>query len=285
MRNTIGLYTKDIELEVKLLGAEMISLKNSAKKNLLWEKDENHWNRIAPNLFPIVGKLKSDTYRFGEKKYSMKQHGFARDLEYEVCANKVNKLELVLRQTSETLAQYPFYFCFSVEYELVGNKIYVTYKTTNTGKETMPYSVGGHPGFSINLPINQFQLNFHRPFIVDRWIIKEGHYTGESEKMEVQRILKLKDDLFAHDAIVFKNPPFTKVTLENIYSEKIATLGSDNWDAVGFWTKPGAPFFCIEPWWGWADYHDSSGNLLEKSGIHFLEPGQSEKLTYYIEVH
>ena len=101
MKNTILLINKDIELEVNVYGAEMISIKNSAKKNLLWDINEKYWNRIAPNLFPIVGKLKNNTYRYGEKKYSMKQHGFARDLEFEISENKPNKLELVLKQTPE----------------------------------------------------------------------------------------------------------------------------------------------------------------------------------------
>jgi galactose mutarotase-like enzyme len=57
------------------------------------------------------------------------------------------------------------------------------------------------------------------------------------------------------------------------------------WDAVGFWTKPGAPFFCIEPWWGYADSHNSSGNIEDKEGLHWLEPHQKETVSYFIQLH
>ena len=50
-------------------------------------------------------------------------------------------------------------------------------------------------------------------------------------------------------------------------SPKLLMLPYDTWTAIGLWTKPGAPFFCIEPWWGWADALDASGMLKEKQSF------------------
>jgi len=285
MKKTIKLINEYIEAEINLIGAELISIAKIQQNNLLWVKNEQYWNRVAPILFPIVGKLKDDSYRINDKRYSMKQHGFARDLEFKVVEQTTNKVELILVETKETRKHYPFSFSLSVEYKLVGQSIQIFYKTINTGKEMLPYSVGGHPGFEINLPIENYKLNFYKSFISDRWKIIDGLYSEETEKMIIDGYLSLTKDLFMHDAIVFKRPPFSKVTLENNQSEKIVTLGSENWEAIGLWTKPGAPFFCIEPWWGWADNQNASGDLLQKSGIHYLEPSKSEIVSYYIEVH
>jgi galactose mutarotase-like enzyme len=102
---------------------------------------------------------------------------------------------------------------------------------------------------------------------------------------KIDQYLNLCDDFFLDDAMVFKQPLFSRVTLENLNSEKIVTVGSSNWEAIGFWTKPSAPFFCIEPWWGWADSHTSTGKITDKEGLHWLSPEQEETVSYYIQVH
>jgi galactose mutarotase-like enzyme len=285
MKKSIILLNEEIEVKINLLGGELEYLGKIHHNNLLWFKNEEFWNRVSPNLFPIVGKLKNDSFQYKKKTYLMKQHGFARDLEFEVVKQTNNSVELSLRDNEKTRQQYPFSFCFSILYELVGKIIYISYKTINMGDEVLPYSVGGHPGFDINLPIENYKLNFYESFISERWIIEDGLYSGKTEKMKIDGTLNLKSEFFMLDALVFKAPSFSKVTLENSSLGKIITLGSNNWEAIGFWTKQGAPFLCIEPWWGWADNQKTNGNLFQKSGMHFLETGESEIVSYYIEVH
>ena len=51
-----------LEVEVSPHGAELYSLYDKQQKvQLLWQGDAQYWPRRAPILFPIVGKLKSDT--------------------------------------------------------------------------------------------------------------------------------------------------------------------------------------------------------------------------------
>jgi galactose mutarotase-like enzyme len=53
---------------------------------------------------------------------------------------------------------------------------------------------------------------------------------------------------------------------------------------VAVWSKPNAPFLCIEPWHGLPDMSDCSGNIVEKEGIIALEPGSCFGTGYSIEV-
>jgi galactose mutarotase-like enzyme len=104
-------------------------------------------------------------------------------------------------------------------------------------------------------------------------MIDGAYYSGATERLEVDGTLLLRDDLFAKDAIVFRQPPFSRVSLCEKGGEKLLDFVCPEWDAVGFWTKPGAPFFCIEPWWGWADSWSDTGELSAKQGMYTLAGG------------
>jgi galactose mutarotase-like enzyme len=271
--------------KISSIGAELIELGRNDKNSVLWKMDNLFWNRISPILFPIVGRLLDDSYEHSEQIYRMKQHGFARDLPFRIIEQTQSKVELELTDSDETRLLYPFSFAFFVCYELMDDKIEISFRTKNNSDEKMPYSVGGHPGFAIKTPLSEYRLNFNQTFETERWMIENSYYTGHKEMYKVDQYLNLCDDFFLDDAIVFKHPLFSCVTLENLNAEKIVTVGSSKWEAIGFWTKPNAPFFCIEPWWGWADSHTSTGKIMDKEGLHWLNPEQEETVSYYIQVH
>jgi galactose mutarotase-like enzyme len=281
----VVLENDNLYAEINLIGAELIVLKRKGKENVLWNPDFSLWNRTAPNLFPIVGRLVNDRYQYKDCIYEMKQHGFARDLPFKVINQTQSSVELQLTDSEETKKNYPFSFEFVVIYELIEDRIGVSYKTSNKDDKKMPYSVGGHPGFVLNLPLDNYRLNFNSSFEADRWLIQNAYYSGQKQPMKINKYLNLKNEYFTSDAIVFKQLKFSKVTLEKINAEQIVTVGSANWEAIGFWTKQNAPFFCIEPWWGWADSYDSTGKIEDKGGLHWLEPQQEEILSFFIQVH
>ena len=57
-----------------------------------------------------------------------------------------------------------------------------------------------------------------------------------------------------------------------------------NMPHLGIWSKPGAPFVCIEPWYGYAAPMGFCGELQEKPGIISLRPGASTRFEMSIEV-
>lgn len=272
--------------EIALMGAELQVLKRDGSDNVLWQKDDAIWNRVAPNLFPIVGRLKGDAYTVGGKSYAMRQHGFARDRAFEVLEQSESSVLLGLRSDAMSLAVYPYSFDFKVGYHFDGNVLWVDYITENTGEETMLYSVGGHPGFALQGALEGHSLVFseagqRKGFYVERRLIEGGYYSGKTSMVDLSTgALALNDALFESDAIVINDPCFDEVTLLNAQGEAILDFYCWEWDAVGFWTKPGAPFFCIEPWWGWADGVDSDGTFESKPGLHNLAPGEIETVSY-----
>jgi galactose mutarotase-like enzyme len=191
---------------------------------------------------------------------------------------------LLLKANASTRLQFPFEFEFEITYTLEGNQLQISHCTRNLTAEKMPYSIGGHPGFALKEPINQYELHFSNAFQAERCLIEGNYYSGATKTMNIEPILPLDFSLFASDALVFKQPPFQSVTLAHATKGKLVTLHFESLDAIGFWTKEHAPFFCIEPWWGWADAHSHNGNLAEKDGMHWLDAGSEEKLVYWVEV-
>ncbi len=267
-------------------GAELISIHNLTNKtDILWNPDLKFWNRISPVLFPIVGKLKDNSFLENEMHFEMLQHGFARNMEFEIIQHTENSLSMQLTSNEETRKQFPFDFLLNISYILTENCLDIHYSVTNLSSVEMPFSIGAHPGFAIDKPLNQYKLVFDQPFTADRYLIDNGLYTGESTPtMQNTHELLLSDELIQHDAVVFKNVPFYRVTLCELDNTPVVTVSSSDFPHWGFWTKPGAPFFCIEPWAGLADSTNATGNLRDKEGIHILEPNQMKQFSYSIEM-
>jgi galactose mutarotase-like enzyme len=284
MNKKVSIQSSELKAEISFTGAELIFLQVFGKENVIWKVDETFWNRSSPILFPIVGRLKHNEYDWKSNKYKMMQHGFARNQNFELVEKSASFLNFQLKSNTETLSQYPFEFVLNVTYELKGNKLLVAYIVNNPGQELLPFSIGGHPGFQLNSKLEDYQLHFPEKFSANRHLIANGLYNGSTESLSVDKEFNLKTDYFESDAIVFKSPQFNEVTLCR-FSNPILTLRCPDWSAVGFWTKKNAPFFCIEPWWGWADNTNASGKLSEKDGLIWLNSGKKKAFHFEIEVH
>jgi len=273
-------------VNVSKSGAELISIHNLTNKTeILWNPDFQFWNRISPVLFPIVGKLMNNCFSENGNSYTMLQHGFARNMEFEVIQHTENSLSMQLTANVETQNQYPFDFVLKISYILIENCLDIHYSVSNLSAVDMPFSIGAHPGFAIDKPLNQYKLVFDQPFTADRHLIENGLYTGESSPtMQNTHELLLTNELIQHDAVVFKNVPFYRVTLCELDNTPVVTVSSSDFPHWGFWTKPGAPFFCIEPWAGLADSTNATGNLRDKEGINILEPNQTKQFSFSIEM-
>lgn len=271
---------------VKILtrGAQLIQWHDRfISRNILWQLNENFWNRVSPILFPIVGRLKNDTYRFHETDYDMKQHGFARDCDFEIVECTPNKVLLRLISNEETRISFPFDFIFDVEYVLSESTIEVRNTVQNTGNAILYFSFGAHPGFHIEGSITDYQLYISGATQMPRHLIQNGLYTGVIEMIEFHSggVLNLNDDYFKDDAIVFKNEniPSIQIWKENHPLLELAISGepAPYW---GIWRKPGAPFLCLEPWWGIADSVNSDGNFTTKEGINALLLNEKRSFVY-----
>lgn len=280
----VEIRNEKVVAKINTNGAELIELSKIDGKNVLWKKDEQIWNRIAPNLFPIVGRLKDDQFRYDGKVYSMSQHGFARNRTFQLIEKSELKVIFRLYSDEITKKEYPFDFIFDVQYQLIESVLHVKYRVENRGEELLPYSVGGHPGFAIEEKLTDYYLDFGQSFSAKQWLLEGPYYSGETVNLTIDKMLELVYSLLEKDAIVIRTPPFNRVILGHKDRGGVVAVSYDQLDAIGFWSKTDAPFFCIEPWWGWADRIDSTGNFLDKEGLHFLNPTEQKEHSFCIEL-
>lgn len=282
MSQVVELSKNGIFATISLKGAELISLNSADKSSVLWKQDGVFWNRTAPNLFPIVGRLLHDSYCFEGETYSMSQHGFARDKEFSVIKQSSESVDLTLIWSEESLAKYPFKFDLIIRYSLSENGLDVSYVVKNVDDKKIGFSIGGHPGFQLSDELHMYKLVFSNPFTSERYELEGAYYSGKCTTVDCNGELELNNALFENDAVVFKNPPFTWVALVHKINGELVRMHFDQLDAIGFWTKKDAPFFCIEPWWGWADELKHMGDFVTKAGLHWLEIGQQQDFKYSI---
>lgn len=280
---------KYLSVIVSEKGAELQSIK--LKKDgteYLWQAEPKLWGRHAPILFPIVGKVKNDTYTYNDTSYKLGQHGFARDMEFKIESNSEDKIILNLSASSESLKKYPFSFQLKVAYELKENAINVAYEVENEDDKAMIFSIGAHPGFVCPLAegekFEDYYFEFEEKETLETEIL-EGGLLGSSKKplLKDEKILPISRELFKEDALILEGFKSESLSLRSKKNSKAVTLEFKGFPYLGLWSKPeGAPFVCIEPWYGVADSVEASGKLEDKAGTITLKPSEKFNCNYKI---
>ena len=285
------LKNKKLTIKINPKGAELTSIFNYENQTeYMWSADPKFWGKSSPVLFPIVGSLKENIYRFEGKEYTLPRHGFARDREFIVEKSDENSATFLLAHDEHTLKVYPFKFEFRLIYSLEDNSLKVTYSVKNIGENKMYFSVGGHPAFAVplaeNLDYNDYYLEFNNTETFKRWgLTSEGLIeTQPSDFMIDTNKLELTKELFYDDAIVFKNLESTSVTLKSYKINHQLKFDFEGFPYLGIWAATDANFVCIEPWCGIADSTNHNQELTEKEGIICLDLGQIFEKTWRVEV-
>ena len=280
-----------IKAKIKSFGAELNSLqKIDENLEYMWQGDLKYWNRHSPILFPIVGRLKNDSYFYKNQKYNMSQHGFARDKEFEIVRNEADFIEFRLKSDEKTLEIYPFSFELYLSYKLDKNSLIVSYKVINKSDDKMLFSIGAHPAFNWTLNENEqkedYFLEFENIKNTKRYFLNELGLVYNSIDLEIKdNKIALNEELFKNDALVFNDSNIKSVALKNNKNDKFIKLNFENFPYLGIWSKPsGAPFICIEPWLGVADEIGTNQKFEEKTGILKLKKDEIFEASYSIEI-
>ncbi len=283
-----------IEVVISDHGAEVQSVKGAhTGEEYMWQADPEIWGRHAPVLFPIVGRLKNDEYKYQGKTYHMGQHGFARDCDFEVENHTQESITFLLKDNEKTREMYPFKFEFRVNYNLMNNLLEENFSVVNKSDETMIFGVGGHPGF--NLPVNNgeekedYYFDMH-PSIARVKIPLKGAYLDWNNRSiaSTDSFIGLSDELFKDDALIYElHGHDNKVSLRTDKSKFHINVWTRNAPYVGIWSQypKTANYVCIEPWWGIADREDADGELEHKYGMNHLEPGKEYQAGFSITYH
>lgn len=279
-----------ITLEVNEHGAELVSLKKGGRE-YLWTGDAQYWNRHAPILFPAVGKPYNNELHVDGKTYPMKQHGFARDSEFE----EFDYGRLRMRE-SDLSAGYPYRLGLEVQYCLKDNRVEVVWTVENLDDREAYFQIGAHPGFLLldynaddeihgyirycdcdGRPVNPVAVS----------ALKEGNRVPLATPKNFKSEMPLKTDTFAHDALMFEGGQVTETILCDKEGAPILGVSCPQAEAYGIWAphKEGCPFVCLEPWCGICDPYGFIGDISTRQYIHRLAPRKKYCFTYTIEIY
>ena len=280
------LYTlKNSKLKITVddHGAELKSITGlSDNTEYLFNGDPTWWKYSSPVLFPIVGKLVNSKYRFEGKEYTLPGHGFGRISDYECIRQASDEVVFALNWSEDTLKNYPFKFRLEIAYVLHESRVEIIWTVKNLDDKIMYFSIGAHP--ALKCPIvedekfDDYYLKFNVTEKSSRILLdKTGPLTHERIPTLDGKELDLNYDLFKGDALVFDDLKSDEISLCSRKSNKSITMKAKGFPFWGIWTpdKGGAPFLCIEPWHGHADFIDFKGELNEKDGIRSLPAGES----------
>ena len=283
------LNSSRLKVTINHFGAEVCSIKNNAGIEFMWQAHKDVWPRHAPVLFPIVGRLKDNSYTFNNTQYQLSQHGFARDKNFELVERTENSCVFQLVADDGSKKNYPFGFVFQIHYRVEESTLITTYKVINPSAGEIFFSVGAHPGFNCPLLPGETFEDYYLEFedkTYDITQLSEGLRTPIKTKLALENNkLFLSARLFDNDALVFENGQINTVSLCSVRSAHRITLACKNWPYFGIWAKKGnTNFICLEPWHGIAGRAEGSAELKDKDGIVQLGAKQDFSCSFSIAI-
>ena len=287
MRDTIEISNGTLSATVRLLGAELCSLRDVASgEEFLWQNESGVWAGSSPILFPLAGRVREGHFVHQGQSYPMGTHGFLKRSVFNSCSRNTYEASLAFSSDKLTLEAYPFDFSLEVDFALHERKLQVRTTVTNRGAEAMYFSLGAHPAFA--LPVGAGGLS-------DWSVVFDAQ-----EKAEVFRLapggallasapepfafapgnaVVLSETLFDRDALIFKNIRSRTLALMHRTTGQRLTVDTGGAPHLGLWAKPGAQYVCIEPWWGVDDDASTPLALAEKPAMQHLAAGAAEVFT------
>lgn len=274
----------ELVIKINSKGAELAGLyQKGHRHNWIWSAEEP-WQRVAPHLFPIVGKLSGNVYRSADKEYKLSQHGFARDSEFEVVSASSSSVEFRLLSNARTRLVYPFDFSLDILYQVKGAILTVRYRVQNLGLMPLYFNIGWHPGFVLpGQGILPLQLVGSRDFGPCHSLLEGLVDTEQSYQVAKGVTISIDSGSFSNDAWVFLGDVPESLELSDAEGNSIV-MKTGQAPFLGVWSKDPSKFVCIEPWWGVADLAGFVGPLESKYGIQSLESGQKWQVEMSVEI-
>jgi galactose mutarotase-like enzyme len=265
--------------EIALAGAEARAWRVGGR-DLLWSGDAAIWGQISPILFPVVGWTR-DGARINGRHYPLGLHGFAAAQTFALEARSNGVARLTLDDNAETRARYPFAFRLTIDYRLGENALEIAIEVENKNPAPMPYACGLHPGFRWPFaggPRGACEIRFEKAERPQVPVIAPGGLiSARTRPIPIDgATLKLTDALFADDALCFIEPASRSLRFVEPGGAAIE-LALGGFRHAALWTRPGAPFLCLEAWTGYSDPEGFAGELREKPGMRILAGGQTAR--------
>ena len=282
-----------LKMEVDSFGAELKSVYGkTTKREYMWQADPAYWNRTSPILFPFVGSVVNDKYTFEGQEYAIGQHGFARDSEFSCDSQSDTDILFSLQDDEKTKEKYPFNFSLQVGYILDGMSLEVVWRVLNPGQDRenqkLYFSIGGHPAFNCPINADESKEGYKLYFEGATELHHHGNLNGTCTREDIVLPLEanravITKDFFDRSTYMVENNQTGLVALETPDGKPYITVEFDA-PLFGVWSPVGknAPFVCIEPWYGRADYDDFDGDLTTREYGNELDEKQVWQKSYMI---
>lgn len=289
MSETHRIGSDRLNATIRAQGGELVALSN-ADGPVLWHGGPE-WPRHAPVLFPIVGRLTDDTLIHQGRAHRLTQHGFARDSLFAWIERSDSRAVLELRESEATLAAFPFRFRLLMTYEIAAATLSVVTRVENPGEAPLICGVGAHPAFLWPLAEGaaktEHVLVFPQPEPGPGRSVVGGLLGGPLPLPFTGTELTLQEGLFADDALVIPDAANSSVRFSARDARgrelRALTVAWEGYKDLGIWSKPtGAPFLCIEPWYGMASEAGWQGEFADKPGLMTLAPGEGRDLVWRV---
>ena len=278
----ITLHNDALTIVISTLGAEMQSIRDQNGIERLWQGDPAFWTGRAPILFPVAGGFREDCYELDGVRYPMGKHGFTRNQEFEIEEAVEDQVVFLYRAEHEG---FPFKYELRVRFTVAGAALKVDYAVSSKDEKPFYFSVGAHEAYATPEGIEDYEIVFDQEEDLDVSPLVGNLITHETFNIgKATRVLPLKEEYFAVDALVFRTLKSRGVTLRGGKAGHTVRVDFPEHDVLMFWTKPGANYICIEPWCNHPDFVDAPLAIDQKDGFMRLAPGETITRSHTITV-
>lgn len=213
-----------------------------------------------PVLFPICGNLPGDVLPVNGVDHTLKQHGFARDLPWQLkLLEDQSGVCLHLASSQETLVAYPFVFHLEMAIRPLVQALEISVTLHNGGDQPMPFSFGLHPYFNVSDPAQVEVAGLN---------VRCLNHLEMAETDTASQLSTLAE------GVDFLCRPAGPVTLtDRCNGQRLQLQHQAPMDLTVIWTEPPRAMVCVEPWTGPRQSLISGDRKLE------IEPGASTSLS------
>ncbi|WP_369351261.1 aldose 1-epimerase family protein [Streptococcus hillyeri] len=290
----IELKNEQLTVQFSEFGGALSSIKDKDGVEYLWQGNPEYWSGQAPVLFPICGSVRDDKVFIDEKVRNIPRHGLVRKENFDYCKIDDSTVSFSFKANEKTLKEYPYHFVLNIIYKLHGSTITTEYQVTSSEIErSIPYFIGGHPGFNCPLENNEKYEDYYLEFSEHETcsIPKSFPDTGlldlqdRTPFLENQNKLDLNYSLFSHNAITLDQLKSRSVSLKSKKSNKGIKVDFKDFPHLIIWsTTNQSPFIALEPWSGLSTSLEESDILEEKQGVTVVEPSQTSIKSFAITI-
>ena len=191
-----------------------------------------------PVLFPVCGNLPGNELVLPQGRFSMPQHGFARDLPWDLVELEGGDgIRLTLRDSPATHSAYPFRFQLSLDYQLepdaLAIRAVVEHRAGAAEAGPMPFALGLHP---------YLQVASLAQARVDGLPQRCWDHLTASEVATAEQLARLGQ------GVDLRVAPSTAPRVCTGNGAAMELQMDPPFAHVVLWSDPPRPMLCLEPW-------------------------------------